>query len=293
MQFGRQRWSQRGFPGGHETCQKYARGYLHYGYYQSSPENALTSIQRICVPNYRLDIEYDGTDWHGWQTQPNLPTVQQAIENALSTSLRSPASIVGSGRTDAGVHARGQVAHFRRDEPIDTYLLCGSVNGILPDSIVVRGITEADESFHARYDAVQRRYCYQASCLPVAVGRRFRWHIRPAPDFEAMNLAAENLIGEQDFDSFCRANSETKNRICTIRTAKWRTDERPGDWTFEISADRFLHGMVRAIVGTMVEIGHGKRSPGDMVEIISSRDRREAGVAAPSRGLILEEVIYG
>ena len=250
------------------------------------------SIQRIFVPTYLLDIEYDGTDWHGWQTQPQLKTVQQAIEDALSIALRSPASIVGSGRTDAGVHARGQVAHLKLKDPIDPYRVCGSVNGLLPESIVVRGISEADESFHARYDAVQRRYCYQMTCLPVALDRKFRWHLRPAPDFEAMNLAAEYLIGTHDFTAFCRAKSETHSCVCTLSEASWRAEGRPGYWTFDLSADRFLHGMVRAIVGTLVEIGQGKRSPDDMADVIASRDRRKAGFAAPARGLILEEVLY-
>ena len=244
------------------------------------------------MPTYRLDIEYDGTDWFGWQTQPDRPTIQHAIETALGVALRREASITGSGRTDTGVHARGQVAHIVLDADVDPGRLCRSVNGILPKSIAVRSIRRTNEAFHARYDALVREYRYQICCEPVALERTFRWHVKPEPDFERMNEAARALIGTRNFTSFCRASSETRNRVCNVSQAEWEAERRAGNWSFLISADRFLHGMVRSIVGTLIDVGHGRRPAGDIDAILQSEDRRSAGAAAPAHGLVLECVRY-
>lgn len=244
------------------------------------------------MPTYRMLIEYDGTTFHGWQVQPGRPTVQEALEDALEIVLRVRPSVVGSGRTDAGVHARGQVAHFVTEHPVDTYRLFRSLNGILPSQIAVLRLESAPEGFHARYSARLRRYHYYVSTTPRAIDRHVRSLVLPAPDFGAMNEAAAYLIGTHDFDAFCRVQSETTNRVCTISHATWVAEEREGDWRFEIVADRFLHGMVRAIVGTLIEVGHGKRLPDDLPRIIASRDRRQAGAAAPAHGLVLEHVSY-
>ncbi|GMQ81414.1 MAG: tRNA pseudouridine(38-40) synthase TruA [Rhodothermia bacterium] len=244
------------------------------------------------VPTYRLDIEYDGTDWHGWQSQPDDRTVQDSIEAALSTALRQPVSIVGSGRTDAGVHARGQVAHFVLEKAIDEARLFASVNGILPNSIAVRKIDQTYGSFHARYDARKRRYRYRICCIPIAIGRRYHWYVAPTPDINAMNQAADDLLGEHDFSTFCSSNSETKNRICSVFEARWHEADVMSSWFFEIIGNRFLHGMVRSIVGTLVEIGHGKRDVDSIPSLLKSEDRRNAGFSAPAEGLTLEEVVY-
>lgn len=240
-----------------------------------------------------MTIEYDGTDWHGWQIQPSRPTVQEAIETALATILRTPTAVVGSGRTDAGVHARGQVAHFRTDAEVDPFRLQGSLNGVLPPSVVVRDLGETADGFHARYDARSRRYSYFVATEPRALDRQWRVPLRPAPDFERMNRAAEALLGTHDFDAFCRTSSETENRVCTVSRATWMREERRGDWRFDIEADRFLHGMVRAIVGTLLEIGRGGRPGDDLPRVLETRDRRMAGHAADPRGLVLEHVSYG
>ncbi len=244
------------------------------------------------MPSYLLDIEYDGTDWHGWQSQPDLPTIQQAIENALGIALRKRVAIVGSGRTDAGVHASGQIAHMVLENEIDSSRICRSLNGLLPDSIAIRQIKRVADSFHARFDAVLRTYRYQVNCSPIALGRAYHWHLMPTPDFVAMNDAASALLGKHNYSSFCRTSSETPNRVCRVHTAQWVTGKREGDWSFIIAADRFLHGMVRSIVGTLVEIGHGKRPAGELPSMLLAQDREAAGYAAPARGLILEKVEY-
>ncbi len=244
------------------------------------------------MPTYRLDIEYDGSPFSGWQIQPDQPSVQAAIEDALAIALRTPHAIVGSGRTDTGVHARGQVAHFRTDAPLDTYRTQRALNGLLPVSIAILGLQQAADTFHARYDAYRRVYHYHATTQPRALDQHTRYALRPVPDFDAMNAAAMDLLGTHDFSSFCRTKSETTNRVCTIYEAHWLAEPRPNDWVLRIVGDRFLHGMVRAITGTLLQIGRGKRPLDDLPRILAARDRRVAGPAAPAHGLVLQQVCY-
>lgn len=244
------------------------------------------------MPTYRLLLEYDGSRFHGWQVQPGHRTVQEALEKAVAIACRETTSVVGSGRTDAGVHARGQVAHFSLRRPTDPLRLRRSLNGIMDGGVVVISVDEVRRGFHARFDARRRCYHYYIATQPRVLDRNVRWHVRPAPDFDAMNAAARHLLGTHDFDAFCRARSETTNRVCSVSEAEWRREQRPGDWYFAIVADRFLHGMVRTIVGTLLEIGHEKREAEQLSAVLASRDRRLAGPAVPAHGLVLEEVSY-
>lgn len=244
------------------------------------------------MPTYKLIIEYDGSAFGGWQFQPNAITVQQTIEDALQIAARERISIMGSGRTDAGVHARGQVAHFRTEQTLDIGKLLYSLNALMPQSVVIRRIETTHDDFHARFDAKERRYHYYISFEPFALERNARYLVRPAANIEAMNEAAAFLIGKHHFGSFCLAHSETQNRICTLYKAQWIQEANPLHWHFQIYGTRFLHGMVRAIVGTLIEIGHGKREVQDMTRILAAQHRGAAGFAAPPHGLVLEQVLY-
>lgn len=239
-----------------------------------------------------MTIEYDGTGWHGWQSQPGVPTIQESVERALATALRSSVPIVGSGRTDAGVHAVGQVAHFATEVSLDCDRLTGQLNGLLPRSMAIKYIEEVHDAFHARYDATFRTYRYQITTVPEAIHRVSRVFVRPAPDFSRMNLAARSFLGSHDYSGLCRTSTDTPNRVCTVREAAWVQGGEPAQWDFVVRADRFLHGMVRAMVGTLLEIGSGKRPADDIARLLASLDRREAGPAAPASGLVLYQVGY-
>jgi tRNA pseudouridine38-40 synthase len=244
------------------------------------------------MPRYFIKVAYRGTAFVGWQNQPNGRSVQEVIEQALTTVLRQPIAITGSGRTDAGVHAEQQFAHFDLAEPLaNPARLVQSVNALLgPDVAVFRVFPVSDDS-HARFTATSRYYQYRIIRQkdPFRAGLGYVFH--PALALDAMNEAAGYLVQHTDFESFSKVKTDVKTFNCHIEFAHWQRD-RGDELTFHIRADRFLRGMVRAIVGTLLDVGQGKITPAEFEDIIISRNRKSAGRAAPAEGLFLVEVAY-
>jgi tRNA pseudouridine38-40 synthase len=238
----------------------------------------------------RLIIEYDGTDYVGWQFQLNGRSVQEELEKAIKQILQSDIRITGGGRTDAGVHARGQVASFSVERDVEIDLLAKSMNAVLPENIVIREALEVSLDFNARYDAKKRRYAYFICQEPTAIHRNYCWQVFQKLDFELLKNCAQQIIGEHGFRSFCKVETDLHHHRCTINSAEWKLKD--GLLVFEITANRFLHGMVRTLVGTMVNIGRGHTKIEDFKSILEARDRSLAGMSAPAKGLFLEEIIY-
>ena len=242
------------------------------------------------MPRVRFLIEYDGSRYSGWQVQINDRTIQGEIQNALQLVCRESCPVTGAGRTDTGVHARGQVAHTDLNILPDLGRLKRSLNGVLDKDIRIKDIQITSADFHARFSAKTRIYRYQIASLPQALMRNQCWEYLSELDVELMNAAGKSILGQHDFKGFCRAIAQVNNYLCTVFLAEW---QQKGDLLeFRIEANRFLHGMVRALVGTMVDIGRNKRPAVDMERILEGRDRREASQAAPAKGLILDEITY-
>ncbi|HXG38279.1 MAG TPA: tRNA pseudouridine(38-40) synthase TruA [Bacteroidota bacterium] len=240
--------------------------------------------------NIKLTLEYDGTDFVGWQVQPNGRSVQEELEKALRQILQEECKTNAAGRTDSGVHARGQVANFVTSSAVALQPLVKSLNGVLPEDVVVLNAEEVDEQFHARYSAKSRRYRYVISRTPTALLRKYSWPLGYQLDVALMQRCADTIRGEHDFQSFCKAEAEVNHYRCIVHSAEWR--ETGSMLEFNITANRFLHGMVRALVGTMVDVGRGYTSFEEFNRILEARKRNVAGMAAPSKGLFLEEVMY-
>ena len=240
---------------------------------------------------YFIYLSYNGKQYNGWQTQPNGVTVQQTIEEALATLLREPVPIVGAGRTDAGVHARLMVAHFDREEPIaDLKFMAEKLNRVLPKDIAIHRIVGVTPEAHARFDATSRTYKYYLATRkdPFLYDLAYRYpgHL----DFEAMNAACPILFEYRDFTSFSKLHTDVKTNNCRIQQAHW---EKEGDmWVFTITADRFLRNMVRAIVGTLLEIGRGRMTTDGLRRVIEAKDRCKAGVSVPGHALYLMDITY-
>lgn len=243
--------------------------------------------------NIKLVIEYDGTNYRGWQVQLKGPTIQGMIEEKLVLLTGETTHVIGSGRTDAGAHAFGQVAHFMTLSRMDVSSIQRALNGLLPPDIVIRRVEEVEEGFHARQQSKSKVYEYRIlnRHLRSVFHRGYSWHVPQELDFEEMKKAAEILSGEHDFSSFRSVGSPTRTSVRTVIRADWR---RSGDGLicFEIEANGFLKQMVRAIVGTLVEVGKGKISTEEFRKILDSRNRKEAGPTAPAHGLFLKEVKY-
>jgi tRNA pseudouridine38-40 synthase len=244
--------------------------------------------------NFKLTIEYDGTHYHGWQVQPNGVSIQQEIESALRTMTRQKVKLLGSGRTDAGVHALGQVANFTCDTAITPEAFHKGLNSILPNDIVIRHVMEVPLQFHARFNAISKCYRYHILNRPIpsAIERHHTWWIRFPLDLPAMAAAADHIIGRHDFKAFEGAGSPRSNTFRHIMEAKFN-NQTPGRIIFDVRADGFLRYMVRNLVGTLVDVGLGKIDPEHVKQILDSKDRSRASATAPARGLFLVEVDYG
>lgn len=240
---------------------------------------------------YFITFSYDGTAYHGWQIQPHSLSVQEELQKAMSILLRKPMEVVGAGRTDTGVHARKMVAHFDYDEEVDCPQLVYKLNKLLPRDIAVQQVEPVAEDMHARFSAKSRTYHYFVHMGKNPFLRSYSWQVYGNIDFELMNQAASVLMEYKDFTSFSKVNTDTKTNDCTITEAHW---DRVGEeqWCFTITANRFLRNMVRAIVGTLMEVGRGRMTIEQLRRVIEAKDRCCAGDSVPGNALFLVQVKY-
>ena len=270
---------------------------------------------------YKITLSYDGAPFCGWQRQPDAPSVQEALETALQTLLGEPAPVTGAGRTDTGVSAVGYVAHFDARQELDAAHIACKLNAILPASIAILKLEPAAPDFHARFDARKRTYTYFLHrCKDPFLADRSYFYGYPEVDFEAMNKAAAMLVGTHDFSCFQKVGSDNKTTVCTVFEAGWQPyaptggtlasdpvrgsaahPSQPGGWAppaspqywfFRISADRFLRNMVRAIVGTLLDVGRGRRSIDEFAKLLEGGSRTQSGESAPGHALFLTGIEY-
>ena len=251
------------------------------------------SLNRNFVPmkRYFVYFSYDGTAYHGWQIQPNGNSVQAELQRCLSTLLREEICVTGAGRTDAGVHARQMVAHFDTELVIDGPQLAYKLNRILPQDIAVTDVREVSDELHARFSAVSRTYHYYIHTQKDPFLRNTSCELHYALDFERMNEAAAKLLTYSDFGAFCKSHADVKTTLCQVTCARW-VQQSSYSWYFEITANRFLRNMVRAVVGTLIDVGRGRLSIDDFCRIIEGKKRTDAGESMPAHALFLENVEY-
>jgi tRNA pseudouridine38-40 synthase len=240
----------------------------------------------------KLTLSYDGTRFVGWQRQSDGDSIQGLLEQALARFDGAPVSVHGAGRTDAGVHALGQVASARVSFAHDNATLARALNAQLPDDIRILSVEDAVDDFHARFSARSKTYRYRIRNGPIATPfeRAYVWHLQEPLALDAMRHAASRIVGTRDFAAFRSVGSEVAGTVRTVTRSEWR--ERSGLLTYEISGDGFLRHMVRAIVGTLVEIGRGWRDPADIASLLQGGTRAQAGATAPAHGLFLVRVVY-
>ncbi len=243
---------------------------------------------------YFLYFSYRGTDFHGWQRQPNGVSVQEVLEDALTLILRTPTNVVGAGRTDAGVHAQSMIAHFDIETSIDdTKKFVLRLNGVLPESIAVQDVRLVKDDAHARFDAIRRTYEYRVTFRKDPFMGKLLTRLHAPLDFEAMNDAAKILLETEDFGSFCKLHTDVKTTLCNVTRADWQPLVGIEDaYVFTITANRFLRNMVRAVVGTLFEVGRGKMTKEQFADIVAQKHRTAAGMSAPAEGLFLVNVEY-
>jgi tRNA pseudouridine38-40 synthase len=244
------------------------------------------------MPNYRIKIQYDGTNYSGWQSQPSRSTIQDEIIKAISIITKEDVNIVGSGRTDAGVHSLGQVANFRTENKYDIIKIKHSLNSILPRDISIDDMAEVDENFHSRFDAKIRSYIYLISRKksPFWGNYSYLYPYVNSIDLNRLRNISSVLIGKHDFTSFCKAKTNTENKVCNVNSIYWK--DTKGLIIFMIEADRFLHGMVRTIVGTLLKLASENKDKVILHEILDLQNREAAGESLPAKGLFLYKVKY-
>ena len=240
---------------------------------------------------YFVTLSYDGTRFHGWQVQPNGISVQGELQRALSLLLRQDVKVTGAGRTDAGVHARMMVAHFDLPAAVDGPQLVFKLNKLLSQDIAVQKVELVDDELHARYSARARTYYYYIHTVKSPFLRHYSYELHYPLDFGKMNVAAAMLLDYEDFGAFCKSHADVKTTLCHVTKAEWRQTGE-GQWLFEITANRFLRNMVRAVVGTLIEVGRGRMTVDDFRRVIEGKKRTDAGESMPAHALFLEKIDY-
>lgn len=240
--------------------------------------------------NIKLLIEYDGTDFVGWQRQPNGRSVQEVIETTLANLLQEEVNVIGSGRTDSGVHARGQVANFRCNSKMNVGQLQKSLSALLPEDICIHEAADVEFNFHARYAAKSRVYFYSIITKYSALRRRYSWFVKYKIDNTILDECANMVLGIHDFQGFCKLDAGNEHYLSNVLHSKWKY--RTYEIIYEIEANRFLYGMVRGLVGTMVEVARGYLHLDDFKSVLYKKTREKAGRVAPPHGLTLEKVKY-
>ena len=236
-----------------------------------------------------IELSFNGSNLHGWQIQPNANTIQAELNKALSAILNNVISVVGAGRTDAGVHAKQMFAHFDFEGDLEIEILLTKLNGFLPNNISIHQIFKVDDNAHARFDAISRTYQYYIINEKNPFNKNVYLHYKTL-NIDAMNLACKYVLGKKDFTSFSKLHTQTHTNNCDVMIANWQQQEN--ELIFTIKADRFLRNMVRAIVGTLLEVGEGKIIAEKIKEIIAKKDRSEAGISVPAHALFITKIEY-
>jgi len=238
-----------------------------------------------------ITLSYDGTRFHGWQIQPNGISVQEELQRALSLLLRQEVKITGAGRTDTGVHAKMMVAHMDLEESVDCQQLAYKLNKLLPQDIAIQQIKPVSNELHARFSACSRTYHYFIHTSKDPFRRQYSCELHYPLDFELMNQAAQKLMDYSEFGAFCKSHSDVKTTLCQVTKAEW-TQMSPTSWRFEITANRFLRNMVRAVVGTLIEVGRHRLTLDGFCKVIKGKQRTEAGESMPGNALFLVDIKY-
>lgn len=240
--------------------------------------------------NIKLKIEYDGTNYVGWQAQPNGRSIQMELENCLKQILQEDVTLIGAGRTDSGVHAKGQVANFKSDTKLELKKILNGLNALLPEDIKILSVQEVPLDFHSRYSAKSRKYSYYISSKPTAIFRNYSWYVKYNLDKDLLKKCSELILGAHDFEGFCKLDKSNEHYLSNVTISKWSF--KRNFLKYEIEANRFLYGMVRGLVGSMIDVARNHITFDDFISVLEKKDRSRAGQAAPAKGLFLDNIKY-